>query len=164
MANWAKGPTRCQLACERRIVWERTRTPRRSATRHPLWRGGEWRGSGGKKPPPVKRRIGASSGGGFVPQALPAKGSKSRGFILGVSAANGIDAPLRGEEKASAAKPLTPYSVGAASHGSRSRLHEIWRCDRPRPRSSRLREKAASMRVRVPVSATYHMTRCARGR
>lgn len=28
-------------------------------------------------------------GGGFVPQALPAKGSKSRGFILGVSAANG---------------------------------------------------------------------------
>lgn len=103
-------------------------------------------------------------GGGFVPQALPAKGSKSRGFILGVSAANGIDAPLRGEEKASAAKPLTPYSVGAASHGSRSRLHEIWRCDRPRPRSSRLREKAASMRVRVPVSATYHMTRCARGR
>lgn len=46
-------------------------------------------------------------GGGFVPQALPEKGSKSRGFILGVSAANGTSEPLRGEEKASAAKGTT---------------------------------------------------------
>lgn len=46
-------------------------------------------------------------GGGFVPQALPEKGSKSRGFILGVSAANGTGEPLRGEEKASAAKGTT---------------------------------------------------------
>lgn len=47
-------------------------------------------------------------GDGFVPKALPAKGSKSRGFILGVSAVNGTSEPLRGEEKASAAKGASP--------------------------------------------------------
>lgn len=48
-------------------------------------RGGVW----GKETATGEATNRSFIGGGFVPQALPAKGSKSRGFILGVSAANG---------------------------------------------------------------------------
>lgn len=46
-------------------------------------------GLGGKETATGEATNRSFIGGGFVPQALPEKGSKSRGFILGVSAANG---------------------------------------------------------------------------